>query len=211
MQYQLYTKYIPTTIYTNYNTKYITGGSRAAPTSKMKCFVIIVNGFQPLTIIAKHSILDVAAAIDPPLYILSTSAFKHPSGTFGQWLCKIVTGYFLIFLLFDISAFLLVAIAIERRKAVVKPLSTLDPPPLTNTLLVICAIALLGFVTQTPTIYGSHYAAKMQRLEIPVLRSTIKLAWNCCTITPLCLTVSYPLLYFLYVSTKSISIFQQNQ
>ena len=32
------------------------GGSRAAATSKMECFVIIVNGFQSLTIIAKHSI-----------------------------------------------------------------------------------------------------------------------------------------------------------
>ena len=42
----------------------IRGGSRVAATSKMECFVIIVNGFQPLTIITKHSILDVAAALD---------------------------------------------------------------------------------------------------------------------------------------------------
>ena len=33
----------------------------------MECFVTIVNGFQPWTIITKHSILYVAAAIDPPL------------------------------------------------------------------------------------------------------------------------------------------------
>ena len=33
----------------------------------MERFVIIVNGFQPLTIITKRSILDVAAALDPPL------------------------------------------------------------------------------------------------------------------------------------------------
>ena len=43
------------------------GGSKAAATSKMERFVIIVNGFQPLTIITKRSILDVAAALDPPL------------------------------------------------------------------------------------------------------------------------------------------------
>ena len=43
------------------------GGSRAAATSKMECFVIIVNGWKPLTIITKHSILNVAAALDPPL------------------------------------------------------------------------------------------------------------------------------------------------
>ena len=42
------------------------GGSRAAATSKMERFVIIVNGFQQLTIITKRSILDVATALDPP-------------------------------------------------------------------------------------------------------------------------------------------------
>ena len=34
----------------------------------MECFVIIVNGLQLLTIITKRSILDVAVALDPPLY-----------------------------------------------------------------------------------------------------------------------------------------------
>ena len=53
------------------------GGSRTAATSKMerfviivngwKRFVIIVNGWKPLTIFIKRSILDVAAALDPPL------------------------------------------------------------------------------------------------------------------------------------------------
>ena len=43
------------------------GGSRTAATSKMKRFVIIVNGWKLLTIITKHSILDFAAALDPPL------------------------------------------------------------------------------------------------------------------------------------------------
>ena len=43
------------------------GGSRTAATSKMEHFVRIVNGFQPLTIITKCSILDVAAVPDPPL------------------------------------------------------------------------------------------------------------------------------------------------
>ena len=34
----------------------------------MEYFAIIVNGFQPLTIITKRSILDVAAVLDPPLF-----------------------------------------------------------------------------------------------------------------------------------------------
>ena len=45
----------------------IRDGSRAAATSKMERFVIIVNGWKPLTIITKHSILDAAAVLDPPL------------------------------------------------------------------------------------------------------------------------------------------------
>ena len=43
------------------------GGSRTAATSKMERFVIIVNGWKPLTIITKRPILDVAVVLDPPL------------------------------------------------------------------------------------------------------------------------------------------------
>ena len=43
------------------------GESRTAKTSKMERFVTIVNGWKPLTIITKRSILDVAAVLDPPL------------------------------------------------------------------------------------------------------------------------------------------------
>ena len=45
------------------------GGSRTAGTFKVELFVIIVDGFQPLTIITKRSILNVAAVLDPPLLI----------------------------------------------------------------------------------------------------------------------------------------------
>ena len=43
------------------------GRFRTAATSKKERFVRIVNGFQPLTIITKRSISDVAAVLDPPL------------------------------------------------------------------------------------------------------------------------------------------------
>ena len=49
----------------------IIGGSRAAATSKMERFVIIVNGLHPFTIITKSSILDVAAALYPPLILMN--------------------------------------------------------------------------------------------------------------------------------------------
>ena len=51
----------------------IRGGFKTAATSKMERFVIIVNGWKPLTIITKRTILDVAGALDPPLMINLTS------------------------------------------------------------------------------------------------------------------------------------------
>ena len=45
------------------------GGPRTSATSKVELFVIIVNGFQPLTIITRSSTLDVAAVQDPPLIL----------------------------------------------------------------------------------------------------------------------------------------------
>ena len=57
------------------------GASRTAVTSKMERFVIIVNGFQPLTIITKRSILDVAAVLDPPLFLIKNHSAVVPAET----------------------------------------------------------------------------------------------------------------------------------
>ena len=51
------------------------GGSRTAATSKRELFLIIVDCFQPLTIIIKRSILDVAAALDPPLMLVNNEQY----------------------------------------------------------------------------------------------------------------------------------------
>ena len=45
----------------------------------MERFVIIVNGWKPLTIITKCSILDVAAVLDPPLLLFVDSPFIKES------------------------------------------------------------------------------------------------------------------------------------
>ena len=70
---------------------YIRGGSRTAATSKMDLFMILVNGFQPLTIITKCSILYVAAVLDPPLYIFivknKSSSAELCSNCFVQLTC----------------------------------------------------------------------------------------------------------------------------
>ena len=60
------------------------GGSRTTATSKMELFVIIVNGFQPLTIITKCSILDVAAVLDPPLVMKKRTDNMSINGKVGQ-------------------------------------------------------------------------------------------------------------------------------
>ena len=54
------------------------GESRAAAKSKMERFVTVVNGCKPLIIITKRSILDVAAALDPPLTTVPVFKFRRP-------------------------------------------------------------------------------------------------------------------------------------
>ena len=49
--------------------KLFKGRSRAAAASKMERFVIIVNDWKLLTIMTKHSILDVAAVLGQPLLL----------------------------------------------------------------------------------------------------------------------------------------------
>ena len=64
--------------------------------------MIIVNGFQPLTIITKSSTLDVAAVLDPPLRAV-TLFFQGPMRYFKNPLVKYV--FVLIFLLFLLLKF----------------------------------------------------------------------------------------------------------
>ena len=64
---------------------YTSSGSRTAATSKTERFVIIVNGFQPLTVITKRSILDVTAALDPPLYAIFNCPLFNFSKQVKHW------------------------------------------------------------------------------------------------------------------------------
>ena len=52
-------------------------GSRTAATPKIERFVIVVKGSKPLTIMTKRSILDVAAALDAPLFDLHEDKLNH--------------------------------------------------------------------------------------------------------------------------------------
>ena len=89
------------------------GGSRPAATSKMKRFVINVNGWKPLTIITKCFILDVAAVLDPPLnlpfdYLLVCLHAGHDVSVIDIFLCHVLVSmyiHYLMLLCIDIFAF----------------------------------------------------------------------------------------------------------
>ena len=77
--------------YMQYTISSITrGGSRTAETSKMERFLIMVNGWKPLNFITKRSILDVAAALDPPLITSISRSLKIVSKWTQEinWTCK---------------------------------------------------------------------------------------------------------------------------
>ena len=76
-------------------------------------------------------------------------------------MCKAVTGYFIPFWMLDISAFLLVAIAVERWRAVKYPFSNLKKTPLWKTGATIAFVIILSMITQAPTVYGSHNAGQV--------------------------------------------------
>ena len=78
---------------------YTRGGSRTAATFKMERFVIVVNGWKPLTILTKCSILDAAENLEPPLYIENT---KYGDIEYWEKFCPIpcTSGFF------DILSFL---------------------------------------------------------------------------------------------------------
>ena len=50
---------------------------RTPATSKMKFFVTLVNGFQPLTNVTKNSMLDLAGVLETPLIIIHIKVFIY--------------------------------------------------------------------------------------------------------------------------------------
>ena len=94
------------------------GGSRTAATSKMEPFVIIVNGFQPLTIITKRSILDVAAVLDPPLLPICS---HFPSATHLRFISDhVVTPFSSLFSLLFISEVLLAVVLMLALNVIIR-------------------------------------------------------------------------------------------
>ena len=92
-----------------------------------------------------------------PIYILSTDMFHHPSGAHGDFLCMFFTGYFLPFFLLDISVFILVLIAVGRRRAIINPLSVFHDESKMRQILPILASTVLALGLGLPTVFGLKY------------------------------------------------------
>ena len=92
-----------------------------------------------------------------PIYILQTDLF-YPKPDHGNLACFFVN--FPQFWLLDVVIYLLTAISLERRKAIVDPLSVLDTRPKWQIALIfICCFSLAALV-QTPTITGAKYTIR---------------------------------------------------
>ena len=94
-----------------------------------------------------------------PIYILQTDLF-YPKPNHGNLVWFFVN--FPQFWLLDVVMYLLTAIGLERRKAIVDPLSVLDTRPKWQiALILICCFSVAGLV-QLPTIIGAKYTIVSQ-------------------------------------------------
>ena len=95
-----------------------------------------------------------------PTYILSTNFFRsHFIGRNGDWMCQLLTGYFLPYWFLDASVFLLVYIALERRKAILYPSSSLlEPKSFKCNLAIMILIYFLAFLVQISNAIFQKYS-----------------------------------------------------
>ncbi len=95
-----------------------------------------------------------------PIYIMSTSAFPHPSGKSGESMCKAITGYLIPFWLGGASIYLLVFISFERYSAINRPMQARMKTASKKTAFCIVSSWLIGLIIQIPTIVGVTYVDK---------------------------------------------------
>ena len=94
-----------------------------------------------------------------PIYLTSTSAFtNHPTGIAGDIMCKVLSGYVLLFQFCGVSIYTMVAIAVQRYQAICKPLSSRATATPGRARKIIAAIWLLALMIAILAIYGEKYA-----------------------------------------------------
>ncbi|CAB3994094.1 neuropeptide FF receptor 1-like [Paramuricea clavata] len=93
-----------------------------------------------------------------PVYIMSTSAFPHPTGVGGDIFCKLVTGNLPQFWLAGVSIYILVVISFERYAAITKPFKT-RLGTTTKNYVYIGLAWFFGFARELPVLVGIRYTA----------------------------------------------------
>ncbi len=90
-----------------------------------------------------------------PVYITSTSWFsKHPTGISGDIMCKLVTGYFVLFLFAVISTYTLVALSYERFLAICHVFQSRTTSTPKRAKIVVSLIWALAIIPNLPIIIG---------------------------------------------------------
>ena len=94
-----------------------------------------------------------------PIYLTSTSWYEnHPTGTAGDVMCKLLTGYTILFFLATVSVYTLVAILYERYVAICKPFESRIKSTPKRAKIIIFFIYLLSLLIGIPPVIGENYA-----------------------------------------------------
>lgn len=94
-----------------------------------------------------------------PIYVTSTSWYKnHPTGTAGDVMCKIFTGYNILFFFATVSVYTLVVLAHERYLAICKPFQARMKSTRKRAIVTIVIIWLSSAALGALSITGEKYA-----------------------------------------------------
>ena len=94
-----------------------------------------------------------------PIYLTSTSFFEnHPTGAAGDVMCKIFTGYNILFFFATVSVYTLVAIAHERQMAICNPLEARAKSTPQRARRLVTFIWLFSAILGIPSLIGEKFA-----------------------------------------------------
>ena len=94
-----------------------------------------------------------------PIYLTSTSWYQdHPTGTAGDVMCKIFTGYNILFFFATVSVYTLVVLAHERYLAVCKPFQARMKSTPIRAFIAITIIWVFSALLGTLSIVGEKYS-----------------------------------------------------
>ena len=95
-----------------------------------------------------------------PIYLTSTSLYKdHPTGNLGDVMCKIFTGYNILFFFATVSVYTLVVLTHERYMAICKPFQSRMKSTKKRAIVFVIMIWVFSVLLGMLSIVGEKYAA----------------------------------------------------